>query len=77
MPRKSFAQRIIDDIRARIESGDLKPGDQLPSYAELSATYGCSLNPVTRALDTLEALGYVEGHQGKGTFVAERQTPGR
>lgn len=75
-PRTSFRQRIIDDIRADIASGKLKPGDKLPTYEEFAATYRCSVTPVKEALRILEALGLVEGQQGKGTYVAEQPSPG-
>lgn len=75
MPRVFYRQRIIEDIRAGISSGQLKPGDKLPTQAQLAAQYGCSETPVKQALAILEALGLVEGHQGKGTFVTGGRQP--
>ncbi|MGC3859269.1 GntR family transcriptional regulator [Micromonospora chersina] len=37
----------------------------------MSAHYGVSAEPVRSALLILQAEGLVEGHQGKGVFVAE------
>ena len=71
MPRPK-SQVIADDLRARIESGDLQPGDKIPSAAELMATYRCSITPVRRAVDQLKTLGLVQGHAGMGVFVTER-----
>lgn len=72
MARTSYVQRIVDDVRARVESGQLKPGEKLPTYAEMAEQYGCSDGPVFQAIRILEALGYIEGHQGKGVYVSDR-----
>ncbi|AVT37283.1 winged helix-turn-helix domain-containing protein [Plantactinospora sp. BB1] len=69
MPRISDRQRIAQDIRDKIASGEYKPGDKLPSLRELIALYGVSAEPVRSALLILQAEGILEGHQGKGVFV--------
>lgn len=66
----SKTQTVIDDIAAKIASGQLKPGDRLPSAAELRAQYGVSITVVRRAIDYLKATGAVEGLPGVGVFVA-------
>lgn len=68
-PRVSHRQRVTDDIRARIVSGEWPPGYQLPSLRDLVLRYGCSEGPIKRAIDDLKLLGWLEGHQGKGVFV--------
>ncbi|MFC0005151.1 winged helix-turn-helix domain-containing protein [Micromonospora siamensis] len=73
MPRISDRQRIAQDIRDKIASGEYAPGDKLPSLRELIALYGVSAEPVRSALLILQAEGLVEGHQGKGTYVTPRQ----
>jgi GntR family transcriptional regulator len=72
---KSKTQHVIDDITAQIESGRLKPGDRLPSTAELKAQYGVSITVVRNAVQWLKAKGLVEGLSGVGVFVAERDDP--
>src|SRR5918992_5003755 len=64
--------RIADDIRAKIESGELAPGQQLPTYDELANTFLCSLAVVRKAVDLLKQQGLVITAQGKGTYVRER-----
>ncbi|MDW5329056.1 winged helix-turn-helix domain-containing protein [Plantactinospora sp. KLBMP9567] len=71
MPRISDRQRIAQDIRNKIASGEYKPGDKLPSLRELIAIYDVSAEPVRSALLILQAEGLLEGHQGKGVFVTE------
>lgn len=75
MPRVSDRQRIAQDIRDKISSGEYAPGDKLPSLREMIAHYGVSAEPVRSALLILHAEGLVEGHQGKGTYVAPRPSP--
>ncbi|MGI5214638.1 winged helix-turn-helix domain-containing protein [Plantactinospora sp. CA-290183] len=69
MPRISDRQRIAQDIRSKITSGEYKPGDKLPSLRELTAHYGVSAEPVRSAILILQAEGLLEGHQGKGVYV--------
>ncbi len=76
MPRTPDFARIVEDIRAKISSGALKPGDRLPTQAQLASDYGVSLQPVKLALKILETEGLVIGHQGKGVFVTEPHDPG-
>lgn len=74
MPRTPHYQRIVEDIRSRIASGDLQPGDQLPSIAQLMTNYEVGSTAVHNAMLVLKAEGLVEGHQGKGVFVTRRPT---
>lgn len=74
MRRVSDRQRIAQDIRDKIASGQYAPGDKLPSLRELIAHYGVSAEPVRSALLILQAEGLVEGHQGKGVYVTERSS---
>jgi GntR family transcriptional regulator len=67
----SKTQKIIDDLTNKIESGELAPGDRLPSTAELRAQYGVSITVVRGAVNWLKATGVVKGVPGVGVFVAE------
>jgi DNA-binding GntR family transcriptional regulator len=62
-------QLIHSDIKAKIASGDLAPGDALPSQQELMSAYGVAQGTVRQALDRLAADGLVIAHKGKGTYV--------
>lgn len=64
--------RIVDDIRADIDSGALRPGAPLPSYRQLMATYDVSTQTAQRAIGILKAEGIVESRAGKGVFVRPR-----
>ncbi|VXC13243.1 Transcriptional regulator, GntR family [Burkholderia sp. 8Y] len=64
--------KIVEDIRLRLNSGELVPGDKLPSERELAAQLGVSRNVVRESLRVLEASGVVtikKGHTG-GAFIS-------
>ena len=60
---------IAADLRAKIESGELVPGDALPSEAELTERYGVSRGTTRQAFLELQAAGLIDAVQGKGRFV--------
>jgi GntR family transcriptional regulator len=70
-PRAVY-QRIADDLRTQILSGDLPPGSPLPSEAELVRQYGSSRGPVRQAINLLRSEGLIDSHQGRGVFVRRR-----
>jgi GntR family transcriptional regulator len=74
MARTPDFKRIADEIRAKIASGELKPGDKLPSISQLTKQYSVSAQPVKSALLVLQTEGIVEGHQGRGVFVVDQAT---
>lgn len=74
-------QQIADDLRARIESGELAEGEQLPTEIQLRVDYAhsasrqVSRNTVRDAIDLLVGDGLVEKRPGQGTFVVEKIKP--
>src|SRR5437773_6668640 len=63
-------QRIQRVIRKRIDSGQLQPGDPVPSERDLAKIHHVSLMTARHALASLERQGLVERRRGIGTFVA-------
>lgn len=68
-------RRIADDLRKQIESGNLGPGEQLQTEAELRKHYNASRNTVRDAIKALINLGLVDTRPGQGTFVAKEIAP--
>src|SRR5262245_58409734 len=61
--------QVYLDLRAALDEGEWKVGDQLPPERELASRYGCSLITVRRALDELTREQRLERARGRGTFV--------
>jgi GntR family transcriptional regulator len=64
-------EQIVEQLRTAILSGELKPGDPLPSLRKLAQQLRVSLITTTRAYNDLAAAGLLVNVQGKGSFVAE------
>lgn len=62
--------QIARNLATRIESGELKPGDQLPPERELSRQLGVTRMTAREALKLLELQGLINRRQGAGTFIA-------
>jgi len=62
-------RQLIAAILQQIATGQIKPGEELPSTRQLGEIYGVSTITVRRALTTLQEKGYIHGVPGKGTFV--------
>ncbi|MGW2561109.1 TetR/AcrR family transcriptional regulator C-terminal domain-containing protein [Streptomyces sp. NPDC001514] len=65
--------RIAADIRRRITTGELAPGDRVPSTRCIAQDWGVALATATKALTTLRLEGYVEARPRAGTVVAGRR----
>ena len=68
-------RHIAEDLRTKIESGELEHGVQLATEAELMKQYAASRNTVRDAIKWLINLGLVETRPGQGTFVVEKINP--
>jgi DNA-binding GntR family transcriptional regulator len=66
-------QQLAALLRAQIESGELVPGQQLPSVVKLAEQYDIAVPTVRKAISLLKDEGLVTGVAGYGTFVAEKQ----
>jgi DNA-binding GntR family transcriptional regulator len=64
-------RQIAADLQQRITAGDLKPGERVPSEAELMTAYGVSRGTARQGLSVVEAAGLVTAVHGKGRFVNE------
>ena len=70
MVHKNKASELVaEQIIKQIRSGELVPGNQLPSQRELSELLGVGRSSVREAINALEVMGYLEVQQGKGTFI--------
>jgi DNA-binding GntR family transcriptional regulator len=61
--------QLANILRRQIADGAYRPGDQLPSEAQLCRRYGISPMTVRRSINLLSDQGVVNTAQGRGTFV--------
>src|SRR4051794_18943420 len=61
--------QVAEDLREQIERGDIKPGEPLPSEAELVTTFRLSRTSVRNSIRQLREWGLVRAEQGRGTYV--------
>jgi DNA-binding transcriptional regulator YhcF (GntR family) len=68
-------RRIADLIAGRIATGELAPGDRIPSTRHLVADHGIAMATATKVLTALREQGLVQALPGVGTVVAARSGP--
>lgn len=68
---ESVVQQVINCLTDGMVSGELKPGDRLPSEPELAAQLGVARTSVREATKILAYLGVLVSKRSEGTFVAE------
>jgi DNA-binding transcriptional regulator YhcF (GntR family) len=64
-------EQLAELYRAKIRSGELRPGDRLPSTSALKAD-GWKQNAIVSAMRILRVEGWTRGQPGQAVFVADR-----
>lgn len=75
--RSPLAEQIAAAIRRAIVTGELRPGDRLPSGRDLAESSGVTLETVQRGYRLLVDDGLVVARVGRGTSVAADVDPQR
>ena len=73
MGNKPMYRQIADAFREKINAGELKPGDALPTESSLQEAFNVSRVTVRQALKLLTEEQIVESIQGSGTYVKEER----
>ncbi|MCW2736849.1 GntR family transcriptional regulator [Nocardioides sp.] len=68
-----YYEQLKHLILQQIQDDGLRPGDLLPSEAEVGERYGVSRTVVRQAIGELAAAGVLSRRRGKGTFVSEHK----
>lgn len=71
MDKKLKYYDLMEDLREKILSGEVKPGEKIPSENQLSSEYEVSRQTVRKALQILQNEGYIYAEHGRGTFCSE------
>lgn len=67
--------QIVNQIKVRVASGRLRPGEQLPPVRRLAEDLLINPNTVARAYRELEAAKVLSTRQGSGVYVADGASP--
>lgn len=71
-PRR-LPDEVATTIMEAIESGQLRPGDRLPTELDLSKRFGVARTVVREAISLLRYDGIVDSRRGVGAFITERR----
>jgi DNA-binding FadR family transcriptional regulator len=71
-PRR-LPDEVAQSVMSAITSGALKPGDKLPSEAEMSSNFNVARTVVREAISLLKFDGVVDSRRGVGAFIANRE----
>ena len=74
--RKSIYEQIVDGFKDMIISGELKPGQKIPSVREMSAKLIVNPNTIQKAYRKLESDGWIYTVAGRGAFVSDENHDG-
>jgi GntR family transcriptional repressor for pyruvate dehydrogenase complex len=72
--RTSLVGEVVTRLREAIERRGLRPGDRLPTEAELVTSLEVSRPVLREAISQLEILGLVQVRRGRGMFVGDRDS---
>jgi len=63
--------QIVDQVRALLLSGDLNPGDQLPTVRQLASELRVNFNTIARAYRLLDEARLISTQRGRGTYLLD------
>jgi GntR family transcriptional repressor for pyruvate dehydrogenase complex len=67
----SAPERVVKQILKNLESGDMKPGDKLPTQEKLARIFDVGRSSIREATNALAIMGYLKIIQGKGTYICD------
>ena len=70
--QKTVVDQVMDQIKHLIASGQYKPGDKIPTEAQLAEQFGIGRSSIRQAINIFNYLGVLESKASLGTFVQER-----
>ncbi len=71
LERESISSSVMNQIVNYLLSGELKPGDKLPTEHEFAQQLGVGRNSIREAIKMLSSIGIVEIKRGAGMFIAK------
>src|SRR3569832_2074233 len=74
---KPLCDAIADEIESAIASGQLRPGERLPTHREMAQRLKVGIGTVTHAYSIARDRGLLAGETGRGTYVLSSTATGR
>ena len=71
LKKESVVQSVINRITDAIRSGELSPGDKIPTEPELAESLGVVRSSIREAIKILTYLGVLESKRAEGTFICD------
>jgi GntR family transcriptional regulator len=68
-------QQIVEQVRGWIITGQIGPGDQLPTVRQLALELAINFNTVARAYRILDEARVISTQQGRGTYILANIVP--
>jgi GntR family transcriptional repressor for pyruvate dehydrogenase complex len=72
LPRATLSEQVAKQLAARISAGDWKPGEKLPSEADLCKAFSVGRSSLREALTSLAFIGLIRVRAGGGSYVADQ-----
>ena len=69
--RSTLVDDTANKIRQMVFSGQLEPGELLPSRKELAEQFGVGISTIHEAIKSLAAVGLVDSRPGTGTWIRQ------
>ncbi len=69
--------KMLNDLRNKIKSGEWQPGERMPTLTKLSDEYNVGMSTTREVLRALESESLIEIFQGRGTFVSTEDVRSR
>jgi GntR family transcriptional regulator len=67
--------QIMSQVKHAVATGELNPGDQLPTVRQLAADLRVNFNTVARAYRLLDEESIISTQHGRGTYILEITSP--
>ncbi|MHC4638334.1 MAG: GntR family transcriptional regulator [Planctomycetota bacterium] len=71
---EAIYRQIVEQVKYKVASGELKPGQRMPSIRELAKQLKINPRTVVKSYEELRAAGLAVMRQGQGVFITENQT---
>ncbi len=67
--------QLVDQVKAAVASGAIRPGEPLPSIRPLAEELKVNRNTIAKAYGEMESQGIIETQAGRGCFVSANHSP--